>query len=296
MAGPLRVERDVSVAAWLADALAWDASTATIVPPIFDAYARILHPATLETPTGETDAWGTPQYADRPLRWDEAAQLLGERMREPIEPAHAAWDARFGQSPFELPDGRRVIEPQLGDIPVATLADLATLLLDEHGDTEVLAAVWEGSGLDPRGVGFMFWAGPGEPPLTDADHRRLERERRAELEASIDPEVRAAMADRALLPLPEGTGRDHVLLRGRLESLADPAWERTAGLGWQPGGRGRTPNALWPAEPQGTPAWLVATDIDLDVTHVGGSAHLIGRVLGHPAIEAERIRPTDPLL
>lgn len=296
MAGPLRVERDVSVAAWLADALAWDSTLAVIVPPIFEAYARILHPASLEKPTGEADAWGAPQYADRPLRWDEAAQLLGERTPEPTDAAFAVWEARFGQSPFELPDGRRIIEPQLGDIPVATLAALATLLLDEHGDAEVLAAVWEGSGLDTSGVGFMFWAGPGEPPLTDADHRRRERERRAELDASIDPEVRAAMADRALLPLPEGTGRDHVLLRGRLDAFADPAWERSAGLGWQPGGQGRTPNALWPAEPPGAPAWFIATDIDLDVTHVGGSARLIGRVLGHPALEAERIRPTDPLL
>lgn len=296
MAGPLRVERDVSVAAWLADALAWNATVATVVPPIFDAYARILHPATLETPTGEADAWGAQQYDDRALRWAEAAQLLGERKREPTEPAYAAWDARFGQPPYELPDGRRIIEPQLGDIPVATLADLARLLLAERGDAEVLAAVWEGSGLDAGGVGFMFWAGPGAPPLSDDDHRRLERERRAELEASIDPEVRAAMTDRALLAMHEGTGRDHVLLRGRLESFADPSWEREAGLGWQPGGRGRTPNALWTAEPQGAPAWFVATDIDLDVTLVGGSAHLIGRVLGHPALEAERIRGTDPLL
>lgn len=294
MAGPLRVERDVSVAAWLADAFAWDGSVATIVPPVFDAYARILHPATLHTPTSEADAWGQPEFAASDLGWAGAAALLGGC--EPPERPFTAWEARFGVGPLELPDGRFISEPRYGDIPVSTLAELATLLLDEHGDAEVLAAVWEGSGLDPRGVGFMFWAGPGEPPLTDADRRRLERERRAGLEAAIDPEVRAAMADRALLPLPEGTGRDHVLVRARLDAFADPAWERSAGLGWQPGGQGRTPNALWPAEPPGAPAWFIATDIDLDVTHVGGSARLIGRVLGHPALEAERIRSTDPLL
>jgi hypothetical protein len=294
MAGALRVERDVAVAAWLADALPFDGTVATIVPPIFDACARVLHPATLHTPTGETDAWGGPVHDAGDLRWAEVAELVGER--EPGERPFTAWEARFGGEQLVLPDGRSIGEPRTGDIPVSTLAALAALLLDEHGDAEVLTAVWEGSGLDVSGVGFMFFSGPGEPPLSGRARRRLERERRAELQAAIDPEVRAAMADRALLPLPEGTGRDHVLLRGRLATFADPDWERAAGLDWQPGGDGRTPNALWPAEPHGAPAWFIATDIDLDVTHVGGSAHLIGRVLGHPALEAERIRPTDPLL
>ncbi|ERG65229.1 MULTISPECIES: hypothetical protein [Agrococcus] len=292
MAGPLRVERDVSVAAWLADALSWESTLAVIVPPIFDAYARILHPATLQTPTGRTDAWGGPELDARDLRWDEAAALVGERQGES---PFTAWEARFGSGALDLPDGRSITEPHLGDIPVGTLAHLAALLVDEHGDAEVLAAVWEGSGLDQSGIGWMFFPGPGEPPLTAQQERALEAEHRAAFEASIDPEVRAAMAERALLQLP---GRDHVLLRGRLEAFADPAWERAAGLGWRPGvgGEGRTPNALWPAEPPGAPAWFVATDVDLDVTLVGGSAHLIGRVLGHPALEAERIRPTDPLV
>lgn len=293
MAGPLRVERDVSVAAWLADALAWDSTLAVIVPPIFEAYARVLHPATLHTPTGETDAWGSPRLDARDLRWDEASTLVGERElpREPF----TAWEARFGTGELELPDGRSITAPHGGDFPAATLAHLAALLVVEHGDAEVLAAVWEGSGLDQSGIGWMFFPGPGEPPLTAAHVRELEAEQRAAFESSIDPEVRAAMADRTLLQVP---GRDHVLLRGRLEVFADPAWQRTAGLGWRPGsgGEGRTPNALWPAEPPGAPAWFVATDVDLDVTLVGGSAHLIGRVLGHPALEAERIRPTDPLL
>ena len=65
MAGPLRVEADVSSARWVQEALHEDGTVATLVPPIFDAYARILHPATLETPSG-ADAWGK-MLAYRPL-------------------------------------------------------------------------------------------------------------------------------------------------------------------------------------------------------------------------------------
>ncbi|MCH1881819.1 hypothetical protein [Agrococcus sp. ARC_14] len=298
MAGPLRVEHDAASARWLQDALADDGSVATLVPPVFAAYARILHPATLETPSGRTDAWGTPEYTPREISWAESAALLGDR--EHSGDRFTAWEARFGDTDADLPDGRRILPPHGLDIPVPLLATLAEVLLDEHGDAEVLAAVWEGSGLDPRGSS-VFAAFPERTSwwVRRRETRRLQAEHRAEQVAAVDPEVLAAMRAERVLGLPrEGQGRGHVLLRGRLRAFADPVWVETAGLGWRHDRplECRTPNATWPTEPHGAPAWFIATDLDLDITHVGGSAHLIGRLLAHPAIEAERIRPTDPIV
>ncbi len=310
MAGPLGVEHDVERARWVQDALSdLDGSVASVVPPVFEAYARILHPATLATPTGATDAWGMPELYRREITWAEAAALIGDRPGEP-QP-WTGWLRRFGEVGRDLPDGSRlseghtvpdggrIEEPHQGDIPVELLATLAELLLDAHGDREVLAAVWEGSGLDVSGTGVaMFWA-PGDDHGAERERREAEAAHAAAVRASIDPEVTRAIERGSVLGLPrEQQGRGHVLLRGQLTTFADTSWEREAGLGWREDWPhpGRTPNALWPAEPHAAPAWFVATEIDLDVTHVGGSARLIGRLLAHPRLEAERVRAHDPLV
>lgn len=300
MAGPLRVERDVEVARWVQDGLADSACVAANVPPIFDAYARILHPATRSVPTGETDAWGSPQLATHEITWAQAAELLGDRVGQ-TQP-YTAWLGRFGEQQVVLPDGGSIDEPHAGDIPLSLLTALAELLVDEHGDAEVLAAVWEGSGLDPGGSGAIFFSWDDDE-LTPSQRKLREAELQSEAHAahlaSVDPEIRLAMERQEVLGLPrEHQGRGHVLLRGWLGSFSDPVWVERAGLGWRPDCLypGRTPNLLWPCEPHGAPDWMVATDLDLDVTLVGGSGHLIGRVLAHPSFEAERVRPTDPLV
>ncbi|MGM1029033.1 MAG: hypothetical protein ACQEWM_04060 [Actinomycetota bacterium] len=300
MAGPLRVERDVEVARWVQEALDERATVGAVVPPIFDAYARILHPATREVPIGEVDAWGSPRFASHEITWAEAAELLGDRAA-PGQP-YTAWLARFGEQQAAMPDGGWIDEPHTGDIPLPLLTAIAELLVDEHGDAEVLAAVWEGSGLDPGGSGAIFFSWdddeltPSQRKLREA---ALQSEEHAAHVASVDPEILAAMERQDVLGLPaEQQGRGHVLLRGRLGTFTDPTWAEHAGLGWRSEwpGSGRTPNLLWPADPHGAPAWMVATDLDLDLTLVGGSGHLIGRVLAHPSFEAERVRPADPLV
>lgn len=50
--------------------------------------------------------------------------------------------------------------------------------------------------------------------------------------------------------------------------------------------------ALWGPQDR---AWVVATDIDLGWTYVGGSEQLIERLLAHPKLEAWRAQPSDPL-
>lgn len=300
MAGPLRVEHDVEVGRWLQEVLhPLDSTVAGTMPPVFEAYARVLHPAMLSVATDRMDAHGGQVHDTREITWREARSLIGDRIAAP-QP-WTSWLARFGEDQIDLGGGSWVGSPELGDIPLPTLTTLTELLLDEHGDAEVLVAVWEGSGLDPSSTS-TFW--PIDPSLASSErlrrHREAEAAHRELAWAAIDPAVRAAMEQQRLLGLPrERQGRGHVLLRGRLSAFADPAWVETAGLGWREGDwidRGRTPNAVWPAEPHGAPAWMVATDLDLDVTFVGGSAHLVGRVLAHPSLEAEPARPEDPLV
>ncbi len=297
MAGALRVEHDVEVARWVQQGLADFGSVAANIPPIFDAYARILHPATRSVPTGETDAWGNPELATHEITWAEAAELIGDRggRRQPF----TAWSARFGDQQVAMPDGGWINEPHSGDIPLPLLTVLAELLVAEHGDAEVLAAVWEGSGLSTQGTAHMFFW-PDDDALTQQERELREAEAQAEARAaqiaSIDPELRSAMERAEVLGLPrEHQGRGHVLLRGRLAALTDPGWVHGAGLGWR-GDFGRTPNLLWPAEPHASPVWMVATDLDLDVTLIGGSGHLIGRVLAHPSMKAHRVRPGDAVI
>lgn len=72
------------------------------------------------------------------------------------------------------------------------------------------------------------------------------------------------------------TGRDHMLFQGPVGSAAislnDPPFHF------------QSPNVWWPEDQ----AWLVATDIDLDSTYIGGSAACIEAICSHPDIEALR--------
>ncbi len=50
----------------------------------------------------------------------------------------------------------------------------------------------------------------------------------------------------------------------------------------------RGPQWWWPEDRQ----WFAATEIDFPWSYVGGSADLIDSLLGHPDLEAVRVRPS----
>ena len=54
---------------------------------------------------------------------------------------------------------------------------------------------------------------------------------------------------------------------------------------------GHSPNIFWPDDR----AWCVASEIDLDSTHVGGSRACIDALLDHPVLEAIEVLRSDPL-
>lgn len=62
-------------------------------------------------------------------------------------------------------------------------------------------------------------------------------------------------------------------------------------MGWSHGLPGPMPQLIWPADH----AWAIATEIDFDSTLIGGTFDLINELIGHPAIEAVRVRETTDL-
>jgi len=85
----------------------------------------------------------------------------------------------------------------------------------------------------------------------------------------------AISVDLARLQLPQ---RAYLLYTGSVDAAAEV-----------PGRPPVTPN-LWWSEDR---AWCIASEIDLDRTYVGGSVALIEALTVHPALEAQRVDPTD---
>ena len=140
--GGLPVETDVSRGVWISAARRRGerGTVASLVPAVFDGYARVLHPAVryagdddVEIPWTEVAAHnGT--VADRLARWEVLT-------RGPVESQPPVWD-----------DG-----PSEGHLPVGPAGRLAGILA-RHTTTpaECLFGRWDGFGYD--------LADPGAPP------------------------------------------------------------------------------------------------------------------------------------
>jgi hypothetical protein len=153
---PLEYVDDVTPARWIADRLhpfAQDAGA--IIPPGFDAYARIFHPATRRV--GLTEV---------PVTWREIAEA-NLRAHHP-EMQFGALVTRVGTTVFDeraaqpgLFDGW----PQVGSLPLE-LARALVSLLSRHTSTpeKCWFAAWEGWG-DPVFAHFGGSSDASAPPL-----------------------------------------------------------------------------------------------------------------------------------
>ncbi|MCZ2859271.1 hypothetical protein [Blastococcus sp. VKM Ac-2987] len=225
--GGLPVETDVSRGSWVARAVADEpaGTVGSLVPPVFAAYARVLHPAYRYD--GDDDV---------EIPWSAVAALNGTVAHPLMQwPAvTGGWEYLNEDSQPPTWDGA----PAEGHLPT-TVAERLAGALARHTTA-------------PGGCLFGRWSGFG----FDADGVR----------------------DLPALALPGG--RDVVLVRGRVadaaRNLAPEPSEQSANL-W------------WPADR----SWLVATDIDLMSTYVGGSAACVAELLAVPGLEVVRSRPAD---
>lgn len=160
-----------------------------------------------------------------------------------------------------------------GSLSPASVTALVELLASATGTpSDCWFCLWDGYGWVRAGTAqaLLERSRFGAVPLVG----RLFRPLHAFAPGAVPPEVLKG-------PLVNLPMRSYLLYRGAVEKAS--AWMRFPY--WQ------TPNLWWPADR----SWIVATEIDLDWTYVGGSDAVIQRVLNDPRLTASTASPTDRL-
>lgn len=261
---------------WIADALAPyhsrgrrgidGSSVAATVPDCFEAYARILHPAPMNT----VDDDGT--FHTETTTWADIAAKTGRT----IHPA-----VQFS-SITGLPRGEQLVagnqsygtpsEGRLEPFALAALADVVGRFTSTP--EKVYLAIWDGWGGLREGVSVSHVFSFDEASAATA----------VEMQEAIDLALRHSrlrglsqeMLDSPMMDVANGLRRFYVE-RSTIAGLADPSWN-----GEVRPQLAQSPNLAWPTDH----AWCLATEIDFDSTLVGGSRELIAAILAHPGLEA----------
>jgi hypothetical protein len=221
--GDLTPAADTSgVVEWIHQALVEEYNVRSLVPEVFEDYARIFHPAM--------------DVDQRPVSWAAVARWSGRVMH-----SRAQWDPIANPVDPELAPPFTE-EPETGSLPRAQAKRLAEIL---QPYTERPERCW-----------FAVWDG--------SDFRRD-----------------WARGPRFTLPL----GRELILLSGSLEAVTTSMNNSPEDIFHQ------SPYAWWPD----CRSWYIATDIDLMVTHIGGSRACIDAILTDPTLEAWRVPSTSPV-
>jgi hypothetical protein len=248
--GRLSASPDADPAAWILAAIRdFDHTVGSIVPPVFDAYARVFHPA-----------WRGRDDDRTAVSWSEVALANGSEMHPAAE-----WGSITGSWDCEEQPGLWSDPPATGELP-REVAQRLVAVLAEHTDEpgRGCVGVWEGWGT-PTGV-FLF----------TEDTPELARQRQRD---AFDAEVAA------WLGLVEGAAsfqapnRGMHLLRGPLVAVED----FYRGCDHEPSLCLRDPPSLWWP---GDARWIVGTDIDLMTTYVGASASAVAALLADERLEA----------
>ena len=261
---------DDSAASWIEETIGpFGSGVRALVPPVFEAYARILHPA-----------WA----ADRtPVRWATVAAWSGgsaHAMAE-FEPMARERGRPSVARPFTAP-------PHDGALPPATLEALSDVLARYTAMPDRCHfGLWEGYGwIDWMAVEMRLAAKLGLPNRT---YLLFE----GPLVAISDLGWREDLSDGSLRT--RALDRRPIGFRERASAFVWP--KETEKVGHRPPASSdvtlhrESPNLIWPDDR----SWFVASEIDLDSTFVGGSTGLINELLGDGRLEAWPARPADPV-
>jgi hypothetical protein len=229
----------------------FDHTVGAIIPPVFDAYARVFHPASRK----EGDEV-------LPVRWTEVAEANGREMHPAAE-----WGSITGSWKFQhnlSQPGIWDYPPSTGDLPHELAARLVAIL-SEHTDdpNRGFFAVWEG-----RGHGSAIFLFKEDTPEED-------KQRAKDAHDAAATALQGLLSDAAILKVPQ---RPMHLLSGPLSAI-DEFYEGHAGSSSlclrDP------PSLWWPADQ----SWSVGTDIDLMTTYVGASRSAIEALLADKQLE-----------
>ena len=79
--------------------------------------------------------------------------------------------------------------------------------------------------------------------------------------------------------------RGYLLMRGPLEEAKSIGWIFSESF------HSQSPNIIWPQDRQ----WILATEIDFDVTLIGGSEALIASIISQNSLNTQRFKVTDTI-
>jgi hypothetical protein len=206
-------------------------------------------------------AW---KAGDLPVTWAEVAAWSGRAVhsRAQFEAiARPAPGAGITARPWQG-------APDPGTLPPKLLSALCDILAAHTGTPDrCWFAVWDGYRRSPDPDAMVSSVAPGAA----ADEPRGPR--------VLPPQ----------LP-PGGIGLPEVLLPERSYLLLEGPLDAAGELAMTP--YDQSPSLLWPDDR----TWLVATDVDLDSTYLGGPAALVRELLGAGHLEAVPASVTDPVL
>lgn len=268
----LKPKLDPNEAAWVSkNRRPFDTfSVGSLVPAVFERYARLLHPAS--------------SYANLPVRWAEVAGWSGrtihplaqwELLARPL-PGH-----EVGRCPFILP-------PREGGLPPGHLRKLCGLLTGQTADPErCFIALWDGYGSPevvltaPESV-----RGSGSAPRSAPESAPGSSPGPASGQASDGND----QTSKSNVP-PLWAGAAELRLEYRAFLVAEGSLATVAEMTGKHGAFGSRlpPTLFWPADH----TWFVASDPDLNSTYVGGSAALIESILTDPELESWPATPDD---
>lgn len=316
---------DVAAGDWLRERIddPWRDTMHDVVPRGFAAYARVFHPASRDRPVGaewprepysDARAWDAFMAAhpdletvDERVTWATVAAAMGRTMHP-----HAQWSGLVGIEPFgnrendpRDAEGWRYHDPEQGGMPADTLAALAEVLAAHTTTPDAgFAALWEGRG----GLVGHLGSAPSRgfyqvgDPSAELDHhnRMLGRSLKDRFNSVFRRDtwqegiLSREISEGPRFALPH---RGHVLFRGGVRELADPAWE--LGMPWRDREAeqygfppsAQTPSLLWPDDR----AWVSVTEVDVDSTIVAGSGELVAALIADPRLEVHPV-PADSVL
>jgi hypothetical protein len=250
--GRLSASSDVDAATWILVALRdSDYTVGSIVPPVFEAYARIFHPA--------SRSMGDHQLA---VPWADVASANGREMHPAAEWGSIAgpWAYQDRSTQPSLWDG----PPSTGELPDAIARRLVAVLSPRTDDpNHVFFGIWDGWGSGTPS--FLF---ARDTPANVQQHAR----------EAFDAEVaawRALVESAVSIDVPQ---RPMHLLSGPLVAIEDlyEHYDGRSSLCLRD-----PPSLWWPADA----SWCVGTDVDLMTTYVGGSSAAIKTLLDDDQLE-----------
>lgn len=288
-----------------------------VVPRGFEAYARILHPATRDRPVGQpwpplpydqhATEWAAfsaaqPEVDTEHVRWGEVARTFGTRLHGTSQWGRlVGYTDPYNNDAVEDAAGWRYNDPEQGRLDPATLATTAHILAAHTGTPDTgYIAMWEGWGgmlgaMLSQSASMQFKLAPDKDPRYVSHEEMLARSihnpwndgyaKERWTPGILSDEI--SRGPRFALP-----NRDHVLFTGGITELADASWpERAPWMDSSTPWFTQSPSLIWPEDR----AWVLVTEVDFDSTIIAGSPGLIAAICAQPELEALPI-PADTVL